>query len=116
MEKSYCDITYLQNFSGGDNERVKKYINIFLASAPISIQKLNTFYSTSDWNGVRSVAHSIKPQITFMGIKNLDKIIRDLEEYSQTNTNLDKIPGLINEFNYISNKAMDELKQTILQL
>lgn len=112
----YCDIGYLYNFTGGDKERIKKYINIFLSSAPHSLAKINNSFITSDWDGVRSVAHLLKPQITIMGIKGLELVIKELEEYSGTKTNLDKVPGLIEELNQVGNKALDELKQTVVKI
>ncbi|MFN5214699.1 MAG: hypothetical protein ACK5DY_08795 [Bacteroidota bacterium] len=62
---------------------------------------------------MKSVAHSYKPQVAYMGIGELVDKIQKIEDFAATETNLEQLPELIHEVNLLSLLAIDELNQYI---
>jgi HPt (histidine-containing phosphotransfer) domain-containing protein len=73
------DLTFLREFTKNDPERIKKYIGLFLQHAPVMMQNIEKAFNEKNWSGVKSLAHSLKPQITYMGIKDAEILIREIE-------------------------------------
>ena len=68
--KSYgvTDLTYLNNFCEGDKERMKKYIQMFLSSAPSLIEKINTAKAKNDFEEIANQIHGFKTKWIMMGM------------------------------------------------
>jgi HPt (histidine-containing phosphotransfer) domain-containing protein len=73
------DLTFLRGFTKNDTERMKKYIGMFLQHAPVMMQNIEKAFAEKNWSAVKASAHSLKPQITYMGIKNAEDLIRSIE-------------------------------------
>ena len=58
-------------------------------------------------------AHSLKPQLKYMGIEQLESIILSIEDYAANQQGIDKLPGLVDTLNEVCNKAMEELKEEL---
>jgi len=68
MEKTnVTDISFLKSFTDGDTGRMVKYINNFISMAPGKIAAMKSKMDEKSWDGVRSAAHRLKPQLSYMG-------------------------------------------------
>jgi HPt (histidine-containing phosphotransfer) domain-containing protein len=108
-EEKITDMTFLTTFSGGDTARMKKYVGMFLQIAPSQLEKIKGCISTADWDGVRANAHSLKPQISYMGIKGGDVIIKQIENDAASRTNVENIPAMFSQIEELCKKAIVEL-------
>jgi HPt (histidine-containing phosphotransfer) domain-containing protein len=113
MSDRITDLTFLQSFTGGNRDKVKKYINIFLQMCPGQLDAMQSLLQSGNYDALRATAHSLKPQITYMGIKQGEGVIKTIEQYSGDKINLDQLPGLVNSFNEICRKALGELQQEV---
>lgn len=113
MAYDHINLTFLEEFAKGDSKRMKRYINMFLQSAPGGIESMRTHYAGQDWEQLKSAAHSLKPQVGYMGIASLKEIIPRLEEYAREKKNLEQIPQLIDEVESICGNAFEELRQAV---
>src|SRR5436190_18932951 len=93
-EQKITDMTFLNSFAGGDTVRMKKYVGMFLQIAPAQLEKIRAALAASDWDGVRANAHSLKPQITYMGIKAGEALIKQIENDAASRTNPKRITGM----------------------
>lgn len=106
----HIDLTYLKELSNGSNSFIVEMIDGFLSETPPAIDKLEKHLSTSNWDEFRAIAHKIKPSFSFVGIKELEEVIKSAEEYSRTRTNLGLLPEIVSKVKTITEEASQELK------
>lgn len=92
------DLTFLRTFTKEDPEKIKKYIGMFLRIAPEAIQQMETYLATQDYDALKVNAHSLKPQISYMGIKELEQTIKEIEYQAGSKSNVDQLPDKIASF------------------
>ena len=107
------DLTFLRDFSKGDPERMKKYIQMFVNLAPTSLEKIRTTHEAQDWPALRTAAHSLKPQIGYMGMNDYKDVVLSIEHNAGEEKNLDDLPELINTLETGCKAAIEELNAEI---
>ncbi|MES2138836.1 MAG: Hpt domain-containing protein [Bacteroidota bacterium] len=104
------DLSYLKELSKGSNEFICEMISVFMAQIPEELDEIDTYCNAKDWHSLHRVAHKMKPSFSFMGIKELENVICLIDEYSATETNLDRLPDLISTLKNVCSKALQELE------
>ena len=112
MSKS-INLTFLNSFTGGNPEKVKKYISMFLNYCPPLLATMKEQVAAGNYDGLRGTAHSLKPQITYMGISGGEELIKKIENMAGTKTEVEKLPEMVGNFHSICEQAMLELKEEI---
>ena len=107
------DLTFLQGFTSGNQDKMKKYIQMFLQLCPTSLNNMKGCIDRQDFDGLRAAAHALKPQITYMGIKSGEPLVKAIEQHAGAKTEIEKLPGMVSEFETICQTAMVELQATI---
>lgn len=69
----------LREMTGGDEERIKVYVALYLESMPEYCKQLKTSIDSCDFNGIQKAAHSIKPLLSTMGLDELYQSATQLE-------------------------------------
>ncbi len=110
------DLAFLTGFTKGDNAKMKKYISMFLDIAPKSIAEMEQYHKEQDYDRLKVVAHSLKPQVSYMGIKHLETTIKEIELFAGSRTNTDQLPDKINYFKAECGKACEELSAAVAKL
>lgn len=106
------DLTFLRGFTKNDPERMKKYIGMFLQHAPVMLQNIEKAYMEKNWSAVKTSAHSLKPQITYMGIKSAEDLIRSIENNGAASVE-EGTGEMISQLKSILDVAYPELKKEI---
>ncbi len=109
--QKHIDLTYLKQLSAGSNTFIVEMIDAFFEQIPKEIENLEQHLSNKDWQSLRGTAHKIKPSIAFMGLKELEPVVKLTEEYAQNQTNLDLLPDLISTIKTVCTNAVEELKK-----
>jgi len=65
---------------GGDEELLFEVVEIFLNEAPHALIKLRRALSSGDSKAVERIAHGLKGEIGYLGIRTLSQMARELEE------------------------------------
>jgi len=73
------DLTFLEKFSKGDIQKMKKYVSMYLNTAPDSFKKMQQNIKDKSWSDLAINAHSLKPQAEFMGIPSLKEVLIEIE-------------------------------------
>lgn len=73
------DLRFIHEFTEGDNAQIEYFINKFLQKAPNEILKIQAALEAKDYEQLRKAAHSFKPQLEFVGIKDAFAQIKQLE-------------------------------------
>lgn len=103
------DLTYLKELSNGSNEFIVEMITVFVEQTPIEIANMEKHLAAADWKSLRATAHKMKPSFAFMGIRELESVIKTIEDYSGNEKNLDLLPGLISKVKDVCIQAIEEL-------
>ncbi len=82
------DLSYLEEFCEGDNERIKKYINIFLQSSPLLTEKLNAALKENNFEDIASRVHGFKTKCIMMGMDDAKELAVSIEYQCRKETPL----------------------------
>ena len=74
------DMSYLHNFCEGNEEKMQKYITMFLTSAPVLAEKINTALAADDFTEAADQLHGFKTKFIMMGMKNTGNLSLILEQ------------------------------------
>jgi|SRR6185436_12525050 len=105
------DLTFLNSFTGGNAEKNSKYIKMFLVNAPSLMNSIEENLKKEDWASLKSSAHSLKPQISYMGIKSAEELIKTIERDASEKINLENISDKVSSLRNILEKAFPELQK-----
>ena len=110
------DLHYLRSLTGNENDKMAKYIRMFLTGAPISIQQMDLYSLSKDWSGVKQTAHALKPQLGYFGASGTEEILKEIERMAGEQVDLDKIPMQIENFRKQFEIINSELEIILKQL
>ena len=77
-EKLY-DICMIDRLCRGNQEQVKKMVNVFIKEIPNAIEEIKRAYHNSDFVTVKKTTHRIKPTLSYYAIIKIEKDIRRIE-------------------------------------
>ena len=107
------DLTFLQSFTGGNKEKIAKYVNLFLQACPEQLGRMKEKLAEKDYPGLRAAAHTLKPQVIYMGMKKGEQMVKEIESMAGEQRNVEQLPGLMAEFDSHCNAAIEELKKHV---
>jgi signal transduction histidine kinase/CheY-like chemotaxis protein len=73
------DLNHLKELTKENEERIQKYIGIFLQNVPHDLELLRTAYHAKDFHSFKETSHKIKGNVAYMGIKNLTELFNSAE-------------------------------------
>ncbi|MDZ4845049.1 MAG: response regulator [Chitinophagales bacterium] len=108
-ENDTLDLSYLDTITGGNASLKEKILEMLIDETPDELFSLRQFTREKNWKRVRAVSHKMKSGITYLGLpKTLDAVKR-VEEYSENEKFLERIPDLVERINIATTKAINEL-------
>ena len=110
------DLTFLKSFTAGDSSKMSKYINMFLAATPKSLEQMKQQLAISDWKGLRTTAHSMKSQLKYMGITGAEQVAISIEKIAAEENGVEQIPDLYVKLVEITGTACNELREELTTL
>ncbi len=114
--KKLTDLTFLRSLTGGQTDKMVKYLRMFLSGTPQSITQMELHALSKDWVAVKQTAHSIKPQLGYFGAKGSEELIKQIEVQADAQVDTDRLPEMINNFRQQYEIISKELEQELNQL
>jgi CheY-like chemotaxis protein len=111
LPERVTDRAFLQNFTGGKPDKMEKYIGMFLENAPRLLKNIDEALAANDLSALKIAAHSLKPQLTYMGVKEEWSHIFLIEQTAGGAGNAASLPQLISGLHRVCSKAFEELRQ-----
>jgi CheY-like chemotaxis protein/HPt (histidine-containing phosphotransfer) domain-containing protein len=108
LQLSY-NLENLNSLSRGNEEFVKKMIQIFIKQTSDIIVDTEKAIEENNFEEVSRLIHKIKPSIDGMGIDSIKKEVRDLELYSKTSNDKEKINEMFSIIKTVLLKVVDEI-------
>jgi len=109
MNKLY-NLIYLEEISGGDRNFIIEMLKDFVANTPYSIKEIEKLASSKEWDLLYKSVHKFIPSFDFIGAESIKNDLKNLEHYSKTQINLEKIPSLLFNIKDFSYKVIKEIK------
>lgn len=113
LPEHIVDTSFLDSFTSGDEEKKEKYIKMFLVNGPKLLENINKSLIEENYEALRVAAHSMKPQLSYMGVKEEISNIFLIEQAASTNAHYERLETLIEQLNFVCEKAFDELSTII---
>ncbi len=109
MEKLY-DLSFVNEMAGGNQEFVNQLLELFVQTVPESIELINKHYEAQDFEALGKEAHKLKSTISTVKIPSFIDKIKEIEHIGKTEEGLSRLPQLIEEFNQIMPKAVEQVQ------
>lgn len=113
LPEKVTDIGFLQSFSGGSPAKMEKYIQMFLTNAPRLLGEIRQGLQKGDLEAVRIAAHSLKPQLAYMGVKEEVSNVLLMEQVAGGAGSLETLRPLSENLERVCEVAFDELRGKI---
>lgn len=113
MPEHVTDMNFLNQFTGGSSEKKHKYIGMFLENGPRLLNTIKEALVNKDYERLKVAAHSMKPQLSYMGVKEEVSNIFLIEQTAGEVAHRDRLPALVAQLELLCTKAFEELKQGI---
>jgi HPt (histidine-containing phosphotransfer) domain-containing protein len=107
------DLTYLREMSGGNKELVKEMISIFNTQVKEFSQDMDNHLAKKEYDLLGKLAHKAKSSISIMGLDNLAKELKNLENLAREGKEKDKYQGIISLFKQETKIAVEELNAVL---
>lgn len=112
MPEQVTEMQFLAQFTTGNPDKRNKYISMFLDNCPKLLAQINDALEKKDYAAMKIAAHSLKPQMGYMGIKEEVSNIY-LIEHSAAEQQAEVLPSLIKHLNKVCELAFLELKRVL---
>lgn len=110
LPQKVTDMQFLAQFTGGNPEKMEKYKGMFLQNGPRLLTNIEDGLRTGDYPAVKIAAHSMKPQLSYMGVKEEVSHIFLIEQTAGEQAHFDRLPALVEQLKKVCEKAFSELK------
>ncbi|PSK95163.1 tetratricopeptide repeat protein [Taibaiella chishuiensis] len=107
------DMNFLDQFTKGSAEKKNKYIGMFLENGPKLLHTIISSLRDKDYERLKVAAHSMKPQLSYMGVKEEVSNIFLIEQTAGEVAHRDRLPALVAQLEHLCTKAFEELRQGI---
>lgn len=110
-EGKLYDLTMIKEIAHGNNDFIKKMMQLFLDTIPPALSEMNQHIADANWPALGAVAHKIKPSIDTMGIDLLKEDIRSLEKNGKDSINLEDIQPLMSKLEMVIEAIFNQIRE-----
>jgi PAS domain S-box-containing protein len=110
------DLTFLERASKGDTKFVLKMISVFLKQTPELLNSMKISIETNNKKLLKKVIHRMMPSVIFMGMKEMDEILTQLDIHSEDEKFPKQLETLYKKAELICRKAIKDLEAEKMKL
>src|SRR5512141_1935459 len=100
------DLTMLRKLSDNDENFILDMLLTFKKTAPPVVDRMEEYMTQFKMEAVGREAHKLIPGVSFLGAKELESILKVIEESCKTGQNKEKMPALILQVKTIVNELI----------
>lgn len=91
------DLTFMRDFCDGDEKQMQHFIQKFQAQCPLEIKRLETAFKKQDRESIYQAAHSFKPQLEFVGLKEANSVVAIIEKGARAGQSFVELAKLMHQ-------------------
>lgn len=110
QKTTLCDLSFLTKFTKGDAGKIAQYIKTYLRTSERIFSELEAASVNMNPEEIYVKAHTVKPQVQYMGIKSLQELLVKIEDLTRAGTVSSELKEMVNEALEIYVRSKDELK------
>lgn len=103
------DLSYLREMSGGNKELILDMISIFKEQVIEFADEMEKHLSKKEYVALGKLAHKAKSSVSIMGLNELARELKNLENSAVNEKDIDTYPVIINNFKQETSNAINEL-------
>lgn len=108
---AYIDLNYLKTITDGDPEMMQEMEDLFVSQVPEFIENLSRYLKEKQYIELGKEAHKAKSSVMIMGMEELSKDLKSLQQATIAGTNEDMYPQYVKKFELQCLGAVKELKK-----
>lgn len=105
------NLTMVYGIAGGDEDFVKRMVQLFLDTMPASLQEMQSQVVLQNWPQVGKLAHKMKSTIDSMGISSLKDVIRQIEQNGKKGEHTVQLPAQVNLVEAVMKVCIEQVKK-----
>lgn len=110
LPERVTDMQFLKQFTGGNQEKMDKYKSMFLENGPRLLNNIDDGLKNNDYGAIKIAAHSMKPQLSYMGVKEEVSHIFLIEQTAGEQAHFERLPAMVEQLKRVCAKAFEELR------
>lgn len=75
-----CNLTYLKNFAGGDQEFIRQMIELFFTQVPEELNHIKQQATLNNLSDVKNIAHKLKSSVSLLGAESMVRHLKQIED------------------------------------
>lgn len=113
LEYQYIDLSLLNEMYKGDRKKMNNILRLCKQNIPKQIADMENYFKNEKWEQLRITSHSMKSTFNYIGLSELNKIAKTIEENSASKTSLNEISELINQIKSTWLLAQEEVNHAL---
>lgn len=114
LPEQITDTTFLKQFTNDNIAKMDKYITMYINNAPGLLKKINETFAAQDMPNLKVAAHSLKPQLSYMGVKEEISHVYELEQAAANQiSDQSKLQHLVDNINAVVHQSIAELSKNV---
>lgn len=109
LPEKVTNMAFLSQFTGGKPEKMDKYKAMFMENGPKLLANIDAGLQQNDYASIKIAAHSLKPQLSYMGVKEEVSNIFLIEQSAGQEAHYERLPALVEQLHRVCEKAFEEL-------
>lgn len=109
LKTANIDLTGLSELVGGKEDKIIKYIDLFLKNVPKDFAILKQQFASQQWEECGKTAHKIKGNASYMGIEQAKELLVQVEKMKEEVAQVDKNRDIVVELEAVLRNASQDL-------
>ena len=110
------DLQFLKASTDDNPDLMIKMIEIMLRETPEELENMEYQYYQQDWKRLRAVAHKFKSSAAFMGLPDIEEMVKNIQIDAEREENLEDLLDRIETVKDTCLEACEELKIELRRL
>ncbi len=111
--KIMVNLSYLNEISGGDKQFIKDMLLMFNQTTATEVVGFDQLLLDENYTAIGSLAHKIKAPVQMICQSDLPEHVRSLEKMGKEASQIDQIPGLIQQVQSEMKVLVEAIEKTL---
>ncbi len=113
IETKFVDLALLNKTYKGNAKKLNRILNLCMNNIPKQLEGMKEANEAKDWKKLRTVAHSLKTTLNYLGMKEQRETAKTIELNAANEENLDRATKMIDQINEVWKTAKQEIENII---